>query len=123
MSLDIYLESGIKIKKVCPHCDSEYETEEDYLYHTNITHNLGAMANEAGIYKHLWRPEEINITTAKGLIIPLQEAIKDMKKRPEHYKKFNPSNRWGSYESFVPWLEKLLNACAEYPEAKLRISR
>lgn len=27
------------------------------IFSANITHNLNAMAEAAGIYKHLWRPE------------------------------------------------------------------
>ena len=38
--------------------------EPEGAYSANITHNLGKMAEEAGIYKHLWRPEEIGITKA-----------------------------------------------------------
>lgn len=30
-------------------------------YHANITHNLGKMAEAAGIYHALWRPDEIGI--------------------------------------------------------------
>ena len=38
------------------------------VYSANITHNLGLMAEEAGIYQPLWRPEELGIKTAAGLI-------------------------------------------------------
>ena len=40
------------------------ETETNEVYSANITHNLNTMADEAGIYKHLWRPDEIKITKA-----------------------------------------------------------
>lgn len=59
MSLDVHL------TKVMP-------TE---VFGSNITHNLGEMAEEAGIYKHLWRPEEIGITKADQLIAPLREGL------------------------------------------------
>ena len=81
------------------------------------------MAEEAGIYKHLWRPEELGITEAEELIEPLTKGILDMKARPDHYKQFNAKNGWGLYEHFIPWLEKYLEACTEYPDAVIEVSR
>jgi hypothetical protein len=49
--------------------------EDDEVYTANITHNLNRMAKEAGIYKHLWRPDEIGITLAGELIEPLQSGL------------------------------------------------
>jgi len=45
------------------------------VFHRNITHNLGKMANAAGIYEALWRPEEIGITQAKQLIDPIMIGL------------------------------------------------
>jgi hypothetical protein len=42
-------------------------TQPTCVYDANITHNLGAMAKAAGIYMHLWRPDEIGIKTASEL--------------------------------------------------------
>ena len=47
------------------------------VFTSNITHNLGKMAEAAGIYKHLWCPEEIGITKAKQLIQPLKKDLKN----------------------------------------------
>lgn len=102
---------------------SQEESETNEVYSANITHNLGKMADAAGIYQHLWRPEEINITEAKDLIEPLTIGLKKLKDSPEHYKQFNASNGWGLYEHFVPFVENYLNACIEYPEATIGISR
>jgi len=33
------------------------------------------------------------------------------------------NNGWGLYEDFVPWIERYLAACEEYPEAIIRVSR
>lgn len=99
----------------------EYETNE--VYSANITHNLNTMADQAGIYKHLWRPDEINITKAKELIDPLREGLHKLKLEPEKYKKFNPENGWGTYEILVNFVENYLNACYQYPEADIEISR
>src|SRR5512136_450961 len=97
--------------------------KEIRVYETNITHNLGPMAKELGVYKYLWRPEEININEAKQLIKPLARSIIKLEKNPEYYKKFNAKNGWGTYEDFLPWLKELLLACEKNPGAKIRVSR
>lgn len=101
--------------------ESEYESE--YVYDANITHNLNTMAQEAGIYMHLWRPEEIGITKAEELIEPLREGLHLLKMDPERFKKFNPDNGWGSYEGLVKFVENYLNACYENREALIEVSR
>ena len=47
------------------------ESESEEVYSANITHNLGGMADEAGIYEALWRPEEVGIAkaTAEAAVI------------------------------------------------------
>lgn len=114
MSLDISLE-----EKPCPTCG--HSAAESHSQ--NITHNLGGMADEAGIYEILWRPEESGIETASQLIAPLEKAIAEMKADPPRFKKHNSPNGWGLYENFVPWLERLLVACREHPNASVRASR
>lgn len=93
------------------------------VYSANITHNLNIMAEEAGIYKHLWRPEEIGITKAAQLVEPLRAALALMKDDPARFEKHNAKNGWGLYECFVPWLIKYLAACEENPTADVRVSR
>ena len=99
-----------------------YESEFG-LYRANITHNLGEMAKEAGIYYALWRPEEIDKTKAGELIELLEKGLADLKARPEHFKQFDAPNGWGIYEHFVPFVEEYLNACIEYPEAIIEADR
>lgn len=91
------------------------------VYSSNITHNLGPMADEAGVYKHLWRPEEVGISRASQLIEPLTKAIELMKAEPDRFKRLDAPNRWGTYDDFVPWLERYLNACIEYPNADVSV--
>lgn len=93
------------------------------VYYSNITHNLNNMAMEAGIYQHLWRPDEIGIELASELIDPLLSGLIDMIKRPFHYKQFNSPNGWGLYDNFIPWVTNYVHACMEYPEAKVSVSR
>lgn len=102
----------------------EQEGQEiNEVYSANITHNLNIMADKAGIYNHLWRPDEINIIKAKELIEPLRQGLHELKSEPEKYEKFNPENKWGSYDGLVKFVEKYLNACYEYPDADVRVSR
>lgn len=107
MSLDVWL------KRV----------QETEVFGANVTHNLGLMAKEAGIYKHLWRPEEIGITHAQQLIEPLRAGLALMRSDPERFKKCDPSNGWGAYEEFLPWIRRYLEACEQYPDATISVSR
>lgn len=125
MSLDVSLYGPVtEEKRICPHCDSEYVHKSSECYfEANITHNLNTMAGEAGIYQHLWRPEELGITKASELIQPLRAGLILMREDPPRFKKHNPANGWGSYTGFIPWIEDYLRACEEHPEATIDISR
>lgn len=93
------------------------------VFCANITHNLNKMATAAGIYNCLWRPEEIGIKVAGELIEPLKIGLQKLKDNPEYFKQFNPPNNWGTYDYFVPWVEKYLQACIDNPDAEIRVSR
>ena len=115
MSLDVYLTMSVDA--------GGREPRVVELYWANITHNLTAMAKEAGIYKHLWRPGELGITTAQELITPLADAVELMRADPARFEASNPPNGWGVYKIFVPWVAKYLEACREYPKASVSVSR
>lgn len=93
------------------------------VYESNITHNLGKMAGEAGIYEAMWRPEEIKATQAKQIIEPLESGVNLLRSDPERLKQFNPSNGWGDYNGLLRFAEQYLEACKSYPEATIRVSR
>ena len=97
--------------------------DDTRVYWDNITHNLGEMASAAGIYKHLWRPEEIGITKAGQLIEPLSGGLDRLRKDQEKFIRFNPTNGWGSYSGLVSFVEDYLEACSEYPDADVEVSR
>ena len=119
------------------------EPQKQSLYRSNITHNLGKMANEAGLYEALWRPYQLkegynipegdyqaeykfeadNLVQAHEIIAIIEKGLEDMKARPKHYETFNSSNGWGMYEHFVPFIEKYLNALKQYPEAFVECDR
>lgn len=112
MSLDLTLKYNI-----CK-CCNRFDSVE-----FNITHNLTEMADKVGLYKVLWRPEENGITYAKQLIDPITKGLEELKSKPSYYKKFNPSNGWGSYDGFIDWLERVNKACREYPDAEIEANR
>lgn len=106
MSLDVYLVED----------DSE-------VYWANITHNLTTMADRAGIYKHLWRPDEIGLTKARELIEPLRSGLHGLVERPTYFEGFNAENGWGMYKHFVPFVANYLEACIAHPDANVNVSR
>lgn len=122
MSLDISLYSKEKKTVMCYSCMHEHE-EQGILYDANITHNLGEMASKAGIYKALWRPEEIDAQYAKDIIEVVEKGLADLKARPEYFEQFNSPNGWGMYEHFVPFVSDYLDALKENPDAEIHISR
>lgn len=120
MSLDVYLNR----KRYLSYDEGKTYTEDnEQVYWANITHNLGKMAEEAGIYEACWRPEEIGATQAKDILPLLEKGYADLKARPEHFKQFDSPNGWGLYKHFLPWVENYLNACKQYPEATIWVGR
>lgn len=95
----------------------------DVVYSRNITHNLNKMAEAAGIYKHLWRPDEIGISKAKELIAPLLSGYSLLISEREKMEKFNSQNGWGMYEHFLPFVSAYIEACAMNPDADIEVSR
>jgi hypothetical protein len=93
------------------------------VFSTGITHNLGRMAREAGIYEHLWRPDELGVTKATELIEPLQAGLSALEAAPDRFRAFNAPNGWGKYEDLVEMVKRYLEACREYPEATIHVSR
>jgi len=125
MSLDVdLLGSGEERDCICSMCGNKHKcVEREQYYSANITHNLNVMAKEAGIYNHLWRPEEIGVTKARELIEPLRAGLAAMKADPKRFKKFDSPNGWGRYRNFVPWIESYLAACIKFPDANIEVSR
>jgi len=98
------------------------EEKEEYVYDVNITHNLGEMADKAGIYYALWRPCEIDKHFANEIIELLEKGLHELKSKPKYFEQFNSPNGWGMYEHFIPFVESYLNACKEYPNAIIEVS-
>lgn len=120
MSLDITLR-GAAEDEACREC-GHTRPVKPRLFEANITHNLGSMADAAGIYGVVWEPGENGIKTAHDLIEPLTRGIDTMKADPDRFKAFDAANGWGTYNSFVPWLERYLEACTQHPNAEVSAS-
>ena len=114
MSLDV----SLRINQ-CPTC----KRTEIVFDWSGMTHNMTTMADNAGIYYALWMPEEINAVYAKDIVEILEKGLKKMKARPSFYKKFNPSNGWGSYDGFLQFVEAYYTACKNNPDAIIEVDR
>lgn len=122
MSLDFYLmgepeESDCE----CERCENVHRTtKKTCRFSSNITHNLTEMFDEAGVYEILWRGDGLRA----GDVLPrLEEALALMRADPPRFEKHNSPNGWGLYIHAVPWLARVVDACREYPDAKLECSR
>lgn len=81
------------------------------------------MAKEAGIDQALWHPEDVRIEVAGDMTASIYPGYMDITERPEYYRQFDAENGWGTYDDFIPWLDKLLNACQKWPNAEVRAYR
>lgn len=125
MSLDVSLTEKEPETKECPTCGGcgNVTVDPEPEYEANITHNLSAMAEEAGVLDAVWYPERLGIERAEQLIDPLAQGILVLEREPERFKKFNAPNGWGTYEQLLDWLSRYYNACCKYPKAKVWVSR
>jgi hypothetical protein len=98
-------------------------TRPTEVFWANITHNLNKMAEEAGLYNYLWRPEELGIHNASELIVPLTEGLDRLLRDKDYFITLNPSNGWGDYENLVEFVTKYLAACVNNPDADISVSR
>ena len=123
MSLDFYLEERELTTRecTCRDCGDKHAAQPyaAQLFHSNITHNLGSMFNEAGVYGILWRGDG---RVAGAVVEQLEVAYRVMLDDPPRFEKFNAKNGWGLYEHAVPFLADVIRACREHPEGVLRCS-
>lgn len=109
--------------------DIKETTYEDNVYfHVNLTHNLTEMAhkceidgncfnkesksNKVSLYDLLWHPGD-NL----GIVTPSLDYLQDIMtcytiilSNPNKFKKYNPSNGWGTYEQLVEATKNYMNA-------------
>ena len=124
MSLDIYLTGEPReVECTCSCCDHRHtRTERTEYFWANITHNLGRMAEEAGIYEACWHPDRIGAVKAADLINPLAAGLAALVADPQRFTKLNPSNGWGDYDGLIRFVDLYLSACRDYPHADINAS-
>jgi hypothetical protein len=113
MSLDVTLYSN--------KCDTCGRSEE--VFRANITHNLGAMAEAAGVYEAVWRPDEFAYLKASHILPVLERGSAALQADPERFEQYDAPNGWGTYEQFVPWLKRYAEACKANPDAIVEARR
>lgn len=99
------------------------EMDERYVYEANITHNMGRMAAECGLYEPLWEAQDKGLTHAAQLIEPIRDGLAALRADADYLRQFNPANGWGDYELLVRFTENYLVACEQWPDAEVRVSR
>lgn len=96
--------------------EEEFETNE--FWHGNITHNLHEMAGQCYgrdlcLDDLLWRDEmPDNIVE---YIIDLFACLFELKNNPDYYRRYNPSNGWGTYEQLVEFVRSFIHALIDMP--------
>lgn len=101
----------------CATCGNTHtRTKRDVFYDTNITHNLGKMFYEAGVYEILWQG---NGLVAGEQIEKLEAALRLMEQEPSRFEALSAPNGWGTYKHAVPWLRDVIRAFKEHPNATL----
>lgn len=106
--------------------DSNITAEEwttDVVFDANITHNLNKMADEAGVYDAMWRPDEHGYAAAVDVIEALSVGLVRLLDEPDRFRAFNPSNGWGTYDLLVDTVRAYLTACVQHPTARIEVSR
>ena len=105
----------------------EEEIETDEFWHGNITHNLCGMAEDCesfdeydqcyNLYDLLWRDTQAPFTGdyLNVYIAHLAYCLYVLKNDPKHFKQFNPSNGWGTYEQLCDFVESFIRALVNMP--------
>jgi len=117
MSLDIFFTKPLPESCLsCENCNEVKKSLEQEEVNLNVTHNLNKMAMEAGFYEAMWRPKECDLERAEDVLPHLEKGLAELLSKPEHYKKFNPENGWGTYEGLVDFTERYIQACKSFPK-------
>jgi len=103
MGLKFFLEE----MQPCPVHDSGVE----------ITHNLAAMAYQAGLYEVLWRPSENGVKVAGQMISRLERGLAMILLHHKALRKLEPSNGWGTLDHLEASAKKVLEASKKHPNA------
>lgn len=104
--------------------DIELKFSDGTVVHTaNISHDLAAMATEAGLYECVWRPEEHGFRTAAQVAVPLAEGLQQLAFDPARFKAMEPPSGGGRWRHLLPFCAEYLEACRRHPDAKVVVCR
>lgn len=93
---------------------------EKEVFEGNITHNLSKMAHAIGVWECIWYPTSITFPdqpTAKDIINKVAEGLSELIINERSYMQYNISKRNGDTSMLIEFLEGVLKACIEYPDA------
>jgi len=84
----------------------------------NITYNVDQMYNKA--FGEYWR-DVINNKVANDVLELMNKAIDNMERSPNDYKKLEPDNGWGDYDTALTFLKEFYDECKTYPKMLIYI--
>ena len=98
-----------------------YEEKSDVYWHGNITHNLGKMAEHVDtvhtdytLYDLLWRPGEYNLSeVTRPYRYLISNALMYMLLHKKELEAYNPTNKWGDYNTLLSFVQNLATALAD----------
>lgn len=99
------------IADLCDKCGRSDHPDIDW----NYTYNCSPMWHEAIPDRN--QMIDIDGLSGKQALQLLEKCVNEMISRPEDFIKLNPKNGWGSYDTFLRALEKLITYSKEYPNA------
>ena len=118
--------------------NDDYEEVADNISF-NITHNMAEMARHipciynignqvwsSNLYLICWRPDEVSdcgICNTNIILDALRSGIYHMILMRKELLQYNPTNLWGSYDSFLNWLIAYSNACEDNPFCEIEVER
>jgi hypothetical protein len=119
MSWWIYIrEPRGKETHYCDQCDHSHEADSsEDVFERNYTRNTSPMLRKAGTH---W--SEMEGKTGAEMYPIMVEVVKTMEAEPEEYKKLNPSNGWGDYDSFLQLLRDFRDCLKDHPQGVVHVS-
>jgi len=91
------------------------------VFNGYLTHNLVPMARAAGIYEHIWHPGRVGAEIGFDLVKPLSDGLDRLMYDPDTFRKLEPDNRFGTYETLVEFVQNYLRACTRNYTARIRV--
>lgn len=108
MSYDVSI-----VGKDCPCCGASGGVEVG-----NYTYNCSKM---------LWEAADTSLSALHGKPVEevaqvLSKGVAVMRADPARFQAMNPENGWGDYDSWLDYLDRIIDACQRYPGAVLEVS-